>query len=193
MTDQYPNDLQPGSPPGIVFEKWKSVIGIMAASIIAYATMLAMWIFWRDIQDRNLENTGNQILALIGTLFILMLLYICTRIVVAALSGHKEIVRSQDRRLLEPLIEGANEKAIDQYVRLSSLTGVTGVATKLGLTGLPLITVALTLIFAGLELYKPSGGFMDLTKLTLGAFIGSFVQRTATSQAVAASGRIPLT
>jgi hypothetical protein len=86
----------------------------------------------------------------------------------------------------------SNEKAIEQYVRLSSVVGATGTATRLGLTGLPLITVALTLIFSALELYKPGGGFMDLTKLTLGAFIGSFVQRAATAQAVATTGWVPL-
>ena len=66
-------------------------------------------------------------------------------------------------------------------MRLSSLSGFTGTFTKLGLTGLPLATVALTLIFAALALL-PVGlegqkSFFDLTKLTLGAFIGSFVQR----------------
>jgi hypothetical protein len=106
------------------------------------------------------------------------------RIILTILYIKREIILEGDTPLLQPLIEPANEKAIDQYVRLSSLTGATGLATKLGLTGLPLITVALTLIFSALEIYKPNGGFMDLTKLTLGAFIGSFVQRTATTQAL---------
>ena len=63
---------------------------------------------------------------------------------------------------------------IDQYVRLSSLAKFTGTFTQLGLTGLPLATIALTLFFALLSIFKPD--FLDLTKLTLGAFIGSFVQ-----------------
>ena len=76
--------------------------------------------------------------------------------------------------------EGKTE-SIDQYVRLCSLSGFTGTFTKLGLTGLPLTTVALTLIFAALALLptdpESQKSFFDLTKLTLGAFIGSFVQR----------------
>ena len=76
--------------------------------------------------------------------------------------------------------EGKTE-SIDQYVRLCSLSGFTGTFTKLGLTGLPLTTVALTLIFAALALLptdpESQKSFFDLTKLMLGAFIGSFVQR----------------
>ena len=51
----------------------------------------------------------------------------------------------------------------------------------IGLTGLPLTTVILTLVFAAIALLpidaESKKSFMDLTKLTLGAFIGSFVQR----------------
>jgi hypothetical protein len=108
------------------------------------------------------------------------------------LAVRKDVILESDRQLLEEAIRAGNEKEIDQYVRLSSLTGATGFATKLGLTGLPLITVALTLIFAALNIYTKEVGFMDLTKLTLGAFIGSFVQRAATTQAVAVSGRLPV-
>lgn len=95
------------------------------------------------------------------------------------------MIPEADRELLSPLIGQANEKAINQYIKLSSLTGATGTATRLGLTGLPLLTVALTLIFSALAIYKPEGEFMDLAKLTLGAFIGSFVQRAASEQEVA--------
>jgi hypothetical protein len=56
------------------------------------------------------------------------------------------------------------------------LATFTGSFTQLGLTGLPLATIGLTLFFSFLALVHPDG-FLDLTKLTLGAFIGSFVQR----------------
>ena len=86
-----------------------------------------------------------------------------------------------DYALLAPLIRDGKSESIDQYVRLSSLSGFTGTFTKLGLTGLPLATIALTLIFAALALLpvdtESQRSFFDLTKLTLGAFIGSFVQR----------------
>lgn len=90
-------------------------------------------------------------------------------------SSPKYTITPEDRELLEPLIKEANEKAIDQYVRLSSLSGATGTATRLGLTGLPLATIGLTVFFSLGAMINY--GFLDLAKLTLGAFIGSFVQK----------------
>lgn len=72
------------------------------------------------------------------------------------------------------VLEG-DEQAISQYVRLRSLTGFTGVFTKLGLQGLPLATIGLTIFFALMYLRDPQ--YLELAKLTLGAFIGSFVQK----------------
>lgn len=72
------------------------------------------------------------------------------------------------------VLEG-DEQAIGQYVRLRSLTGFTGIFTKLGLQGLPLATIGLTLFFSLMFLRNPE--YLDLAKLTLGAFIGSFVQK----------------
>jgi hypothetical protein len=80
----------------------------------------------------------------------------------------------------EAVVKGIPEP-IDQYLRLRSLSGIAGNFTKLQVTGLPLTTVFLTLVFAGVALIpltdeKLPGQFLDLAKLTLGAFIGSFVQ-----------------
>lgn len=80
----------------------------------------------------------------------------------------------------DAVIKGAPEP-IDQYLRLRSLSGIAGNFTKLQVTGLPLTTVFLTLVFSGLAFIPHAdkelpGQFMDLAKLTLGAFIGSFVQ-----------------
>jgi len=72
-------------------------------------------------------------------------------------------------------VKDGKEDPISQYIRLTSLTGFTGTFTKLGLTALPLATIALTLFFSVLAISYPP--FMDLAKLTLGAFIGSFVQK----------------
>ena len=93
------------------------------------------------------------------------------------------VIPPADRALLEQLIRDGNDKGIDQYVRLSSLSGTTGTATKLGLTGLPLATVGLTVFFAVIAIFKVEG-FLDLAKLTLGAFIGSFVQRNVTAEKI---------
>jgi hypothetical protein len=91
----------------------------------------------------------------------------------------REAIPERDFELLAPLVTSANGNAIDQYVRLSSLTGFTGNFTKLGLTGLPLTTISVTILFSLLYFFAGEGAkeFLDLAKLTLGAFIGSFVQR----------------
>ena len=85
----------------------------------------------------------------------------------------------EDLRLIGQAVIDGKPEPIDQYVRLRSLSGVSGNFTKLGVTGLPLTTVLLTLIFAFISLLplEPAHQFLDLAKLTLGAFIGSFVQR----------------
>jgi len=85
----------------------------------------------------------------------------------------------EDLPLVRQAVIDGKPEPIDQYVRLRSLSGVSGNFTKLGVTGLPLATVVLTLIFSIVALLpiKQADSFLDLAKLTLGAFIGSFVQR----------------
>jgi hypothetical protein len=109
--------------------------------------------------------------------------------VVAAALGKQLLtaVRLADARTIPyddlPLIRQAvidgKPDPIDMYVRLRSLSGASGTFTKLGVTGLPLATIFLTLVFSGVSLMpgQRAEGFLDLAKLTLGAFIGSFVQR----------------
>ncbi|TBB44212.1 hypothetical protein ELH49_09290 [Rhizobium ruizarguesonis] len=89
------------------------------------------------------------------------------------------VIAPQDYPLLGPAIAAGNADAIGQFIRLSSLSGATGTFTKIGLTGLPLATIVLTLILALLGIFNDQ--FFDLAKLTLGAFLGSFVQRQAES------------
>lgn len=97
------------------------------------------------------------------------------RLLFGANKGAAEIIPAKDRQLLEPLIQSSNKEAINQYVILSSLTGFTGTFQKIGFSGLPLATVTLTLVFSLLSFFNIE--FMELAKLTLGAFIGSFVQK----------------
>lgn len=91
-----------------------------------------------------------------------------------------ETVPAEDRSLIEAAIE-KDPNPIDQYLRLRSLSGFTGNFTKLQITGLPLATIFLTLFFAIVSVAPKLDAtiakeFLDLAKLTLGAFIGSFVQ-----------------
>jgi hypothetical protein len=101
---------------------------------------------------------------------------IAYRLVAAGGATATVVIPPQDYPLLAPLVAEGRADAIDQYVRLSSLAKFTDTFTQLGLTGLPLATIGLTLFFSGLALLRPEE-FLDLAKLTLGAFIGSFVQR----------------
>lgn len=110
------------------------------------------------------------------------------------LSELRTIPREDLHLVAEAVMQGKSEP-IDQYVRLRSLTGLSGNFTKLGVTGLPLTTVLLTLVFALISLFPlpQAKEFLDLAKLTLGAFIGSFVQRQVEQrrQEATHSGRDP--
>ncbi len=93
-----------------------------------------------------------------------------------------KVIPAEDKQLLHNLIENGNVAGVDQYVRLSSLAGSTGFFTQMGFTGLPLATIGITLILVFLSILNPEDGklnedLLDMAKLTLGAFIGSFVQR----------------
>lgn len=118
-------------------------------------------------------------------LFIIAILsaYIGYRMVVAAGGTTSVVIPPQDYSLLAPLVSDGKAEAIDQYVRLSSLSKATGSFTQLGLTGLPLATIGLTLFFSILAIFD-AANFLDLAKLTLGAFIGSFVQRQVERRAI---------
>lgn len=88
----------------------------------------------------------------------------------------------EDQEFLKSL-NHQNKESIEQYVRLTSLTGITGFFTKIGITGLPLATIALTVIFGTSALLfdgaEGSSRFFDFANLTLGAFLGSYVQKHA--------------
>lgn len=132
--------------------------------------------------------------------------------IVAAMLGKSLLtsVRLSDARTIpyedlplirQAVIDGKSEP-IDQYVRLRALSGISGNFTKLGVTGLPLTTVVLTLLFSFVAILpinpEAATSFLDLAKLTLGAFIGSFVQgrveqrRQTDSQAKESSRRSDL-
>jgi hypothetical protein len=88
------------------------------------------------------------------------------------------VVNPVEWKILAAAITDNKDDPVGQYIRLSSLTGATGLFTKLGLSGLPLATIGLTIFFAVISLFADKGlHFYELTQLTLGAFIGSFVQK----------------
>ncbi|MDJ0783309.1 MAG: hypothetical protein QNJ22_15135 [Desulfosarcinaceae bacterium] len=120
----------------------------------------------------TLQNYGYAILIVIGAIILGAL---GVKLVGAAGQTVPIIIPPQDYELLAPLIQKGDEKAIGTYVVLSSLSGFTGTFQKIGFAGLPLATALLTIIFAALSFFEKE--FLELAKLTLGAFIGSFVQK----------------
>lgn len=162
---------------------------ISLASFLALLFLILVPIFVPIKIHLDFGSDGHPALALLamylphGLLFFTTIAsgYIGYKLVVASGANPENPIPPSNYNLLAPLIQEGKSESIDQYVRLSSLSGFTGTFTKLGLTGLPLTTVGLTLIFAALALLpidpESQKSFFDLTKLTLGAFIGSFVQR----------------
>lgn len=170
----------------------------LTISLVSFLALL-LWIFTPALvtvltgkpASFNFDFGGKEgpLLLFFALYFVHILLFVTTvlsgyigyKLVVASGASPENPIPPNNYALLAPLITEGKAEAIDQYVRISSLSGFTGTFTKLGLTGLPLTTVALTLIFAALALLPLDGdsqrSFFDLTKLTLGAFIGSFVQR----------------
>jgi hypothetical protein len=92
----------------------------------------------------------------------------------------RQVIPVQDYPLLSRLLLTGKAVGMDEYVRLSSLTGFVGVFTKVGLSGLPLATIVLTIFFAAFAPFSTT--FQEFAKLTLGAFLGSYVQRTASER-----------
>lgn len=130
--------------------------------------------FWRDLVGPNFDIFAIVAIGLICALF-------AVRLFSKAGSLTSQVIRPEDRNLLEPLISDAKKDAISEYIRLASLSGFSGTFTKLGFTGLPLATVGLTLLLLATAIYvkdpELKKSIFDMAKLTLGAFLGSFVQR----------------
>jgi hypothetical protein len=101
--------------------------------------------------------------------------YVGIRLLKSAGAVVTHVIPPQEYELLSTAIRDGNEKAISEYIRLSSLSGTTGTFTKIGLTGLPLATIFLTIFLALIGIFVPK--LLDLAQLTLGAFIGSYVQK----------------
>jgi hypothetical protein len=125
------------------------------------------------------ELIGGLLVVFLAPLFTMVSGVVCalvgTRLLKAAGVATQRVIPAHDYELLSAAIRDGNEKAVSEYIRLSSLRGITGTFTRVGLTGLPLATILLTVFLAVLGLSDQK--FFDLAQLTLGAFIGSYVQK----------------
>lgn len=150
---------------------------------------------WTALLTQLVSVFAGPLLILVTAMFSAAVGYSLLR---KAGTATKEVIPPQDYPLLSQLLLSGNKEALGGYIQLSSLTGFVGFFTKVGLTGLPLATIGLTLIFTFLALCVPKSeaadvvnlkqGLFDLAKLTLGAFIGSYVTKGTPEIAKAAAG-----
>jgi len=153
-----------------------------------YGAVLVFGVVCYQLLEQPMTERANELrwyipeLILVGVgVFGAILGVMLLRTVGLASSEPNRVVNKDEWLSIVDKVKAGDEKTVDQYIRLTSLTGFTGTFTKLGLTGLPLATIALTLFFSVIAISYQE--FMDLAKLTLGAFIGSFVQKqVGTSQ-----------
>ena len=127
---------------------------------------------WLQLMSREVSTLTLFLIGIVTAL-------LGQRLLNTAQMAYTRTIPADDLPLVSDAVKQGKPEPIDQYVRLRSLSGWAGNFTKLGITGLPLTTVFLTLVFSFISLFPiaPAGSFLDLAKLTLGAFIGSFVQR----------------
>ncbi|MES2196723.1 MAG: hypothetical protein V4517_20050 [Pseudomonadota bacterium] len=105
------------------------------------------------LSERDVYNFYGRILSFaFAPVMCIISATICTlvgiRLLRAVGIATTQVITPQDFPILAPAIAAGNEQSITQFIRLSSLTGVTGTFTKIGLTGLPLATIFLTIVLA---------------------------------------------
>lgn len=133
-----------------------------------------------ELNSRDIYNFYGRIASIfMGPILVFLSAIVCTfvgiRLLRSAGAVTQEVIPTRDYDLIAPAIREGNEKAVSEYIRLRSLSGMTGTFTKIGLTGLPLATIVLTIFLAIIGVFQEK--FFDLAQLTLGAFIGSYVQK----------------
>lgn len=164
----------------------------LAVSAFAFTILVYQHLKTGSKYNINEEEIAENIWGLIN-IFSSHIIVIATGII-SAIIGYtllrtagaalKEVIPDKDADFLYELLKEGNSKALNYYVKLASLSGIEGTFTKLGITGLPLATITLTAFFAILGLIPgtENANFFDLAKLTLGAFIGSFVQKAKSKE-----------
>jgi hypothetical protein len=156
------------------------VVSVCCFAVIAYlklkqslgGNLLPHSLTWIDLAEQETCAISLLFIAVVAAL-------LGKGLFVSAHIGATAAIPYDDLHLVRQAVLEGKPDPIDQYVRLRALTGISGNFTKLGVTGLPLTTVFLTLVFSVISLLPStanSPAFLDLAKLTLGAFIGSFVQ-----------------
>jgi hypothetical protein len=158
-------------------------VGFFISALVLFAVCMGWLLFVGDqlsaISAAARDSTRVFVLYTMTPLILLFAALCCCGmgylLINAAGTETRRVLPRPDSILLSRLIEEEKEAGINLYVRLSSLTGVTGVFTKIGFSGLPLATMGLTIFLTLLSLHDDK--FVQMAQLSLGAFIGSFVER----------------
>jgi hypothetical protein len=168
------------------FNLGRSSLAVAGIGLIYGAVALFGFVCYLLVQDDTKASerattladfTPELILSAIGLVGALLGIQLLRSVGLSRGQQPGRVINSEEWQAISDQVKAGQEDAVTQYIRLTSLSGFTGAFTKLGLTGLPLATIGLTLFFSLLAIRYPP--FMDLAKLTLGAFIGSFVQKQA--------------
>lgn len=164
----------------------RSSLAVAGIGLIYGAVALFGFVCYMLVQDDSKASerattladfTPELILSAIGIVGAVLGIQLLRSVGISRGQQPGRVINSEEWAAICDQVKSGQEDAVTQYIRLTSLSGFTGTFTKLGLTGLPLATIGLTLFFSILAIRFPN--FMDLAKLTLGAFIGSFVQKQA--------------
>lgn len=174
-------------PPYGLGERFLAFSGyaLIMASVASFATIIFLQSLPSSRYTALQAQSWLQLVSSEVTTIVLLLIGVVTallglRLLTTTQASIARTIPQDDYPLISQAVIDGKSDAIDQYVRLRSLGGWAGTFTKLGITVLPLVTVFLTMVFSFISLLplNNSTNFLDLAKLTLGAFIGSFVQRS---------------
>jgi hypothetical protein len=161
-------------------------VGLIAVSEIIFLVAAMLLTYLAVTRGESVSNPLDIVHAFSGPLILLVSAAVSTvfGFIVLRFAGAADrlVIPRNDRDVLLRMVEGRNRTGIRLYTDLVALSGTTGFFRKIGVSGLPLATIFLSVVFGLLALLTSADEslrqtFADLAKLTLGAFLGSYVQR----------------
>src|SRR5713226_7345171 len=128
----------------LVYISGAAMVGLIAVSYVRRGIVPEKLDYSNKVEVMSFyfANYSPQILLLLSALLSSAIGYGLLR---AAGTATKDTIPPNDYELIKEMLLTNNQDGINNYVKLSSLSGTIGAFTKLGLPGLPLATIALTL------------------------------------------------
>jgi hypothetical protein len=182
-------DAPPTSTPLTSTESPLAIGGyvFLAVSVLGFATAAIMAATHKEKPPYPSDASTQQVVVIALSFYLPELIGFVVGLVAATVGyallrsagkAQREVIPSNDATLLGELLKSGNKAGLEGYIELASLSGFVGFCMKLGIGGLPLATIGLTIFFTVVGAFANNSPpfFFDLAKLTLGAFIGSYVQ-----------------